>query len=119
MTEETLALFYRFFVDEQHFRPFRFGQSVDDRTPEPISQCIIDQSAQISPQGGDDHHQKDVECALLCQPCRGGNDGFRRKGYKRAFDRHADEDNPVTEVGKHPKNDRCHEKVERKERMKR
>ena len=116
VAEETFALFDCLPVDQQHFCPFCLCQSVDDRASEPIGQRIVDESAEVCSQSGHHHDQNDVERALLRQPRGGRNDGFRRKGNKRAFDGHADEDDPIAEVVEYPKDDSCHEERGRDER---
>ena len=74
------------------------------------------EAAEGRSQSGHHHDQNDVERALLRQPRGGRNDGFRRKGNKRAFDGHADEDDPIAEVVEYPKDDSCHEERGRDEK---
>ena len=95
----TLRPLYLFLVEQAHLPPTAVGEAVYDRSAEVVRGNIIDYSAAVRSECGEENHEPHIKHTCRSLISRRGDEYFRRHWYHGAFQKHPDKDFKVSDVG--------------------
>ena len=108
VVEVFLCLLHFLLIQQTQVAEGAIGKSVDDGTPQIAGGSVVDESTQISTNGGTQYHEDDIQVAAVGSGTIGGRwyHQFTGSGDNGALEHHQEGDGPVVQVVDAP-SDKC------------
>lgn len=108
VVEVFLCLLHFLLIQQTQVAEGAVGKGVDNGAPQIAGGSVVDEGTQICTNGGTEHHEDDVQVAVLGCGTIGGwwNHQFTGYGDNGALEHHQEGDGPVVQVVDAP-SDKC------------